>query len=157
MQSTVFIKRYLGRYDTIWPNMPPYEPMWDPYRPMWAHMGPYESSWTGLGKSVNFPSTFRKLSVRHLDKFRTFRVPKWFFDEKCATLRKGCTFFQLFPLFKGPGRAHMGPYGPIWAHMGPYGPIWALMGPPGQVLDFRKLSVRQFGQISHVSGPKMVF
>ena len=24
-------------------------------------------------------------------------------------------FFELFPLFKGPGRAHMGPYGPIWA------------------------------------------
>ena len=31
-----------------------------PYGPMWAHMGPYGSSWTGLGKSVNFPSTFRK-------------------------------------------------------------------------------------------------
>ena len=36
--------------------------------------------------------------------------------------------------------------------------------PPGQVLDsvnfpsdFRQLSVRQFGQISHVSVPKMVF
>ena len=27
---------------------------------IWAHMGPYGSSWTGLGKSVNFPSTFRK-------------------------------------------------------------------------------------------------
>ena len=41
------------------------------------------------------------------------------------------------------------------------GPIWALMGPPGQVLEkastFRQLSVRQFGQISHVSGPKLNF
>ena len=58
----------------------------------------------------------------------------------------------------GPGPG-WGPYGPLWAHiwayMGPYGPIyapmWAHIGPPGQVLDFRKLSVRQFGQISHVS------
>ena len=33
--------------------------------------------------------------------------------------------------------------------------MWALMGPPGQVLGFRKLSVRQFGPISHVSGPEM--
>ena len=39
--------------------------------------------------------------------------------------RKKQVFPELFPLFKGPGRAHMGPYGPIWAHMGPYAPIWA--------------------------------
>ena len=29
-------------------------------------------------------------------------------------LEKRCVFVELFPLFKGPGRAHMGPYGPIW-------------------------------------------
>ena len=44
--------------------------------------------------------------------------------EKNVLLQKKGVFFELFPLFKGPGRAHMGPYGPIWAHMGPYGPIW---------------------------------
>ena len=32
-----------------------------------AHMGPYGSSWTGLGR-------LRKLSIRLLDQFRTFRV-----------------------------------------------------------------------------------
>ena len=48
--------------------------------------------------------------------------------------------------------------GPIWALMGPY------MGLPGQVLEvledsvyFRELSVETFGQISHVSDPKLVF
>ena len=57
----------------------------------------------------------------------------------------------------GPVRvgAHMGPYGPLWAH------IWAHMGPPGQVWEkastFRQLSVKTFGQISHVSGPKLIF
>ena len=59
-------------------HMGPYGPI---YGPIWAHVGPYGSSWTGLGDSVNFPSTFRKLSVRLLDKFRTFRVQKWYFDE----------------------------------------------------------------------------
>ena len=44
-----------GPYGSIY--MGPYGPI---YGPMWAHMGPYGSSWTGLGKSVNFPSTFRK-------------------------------------------------------------------------------------------------
>ena len=39
-----------------------------------AHMGPYGSSWTGLGG-------FRKLSVRLLDQFRTFRIQNWYFDE----------------------------------------------------------------------------
>ena len=29
---------------------------------------------------------------------------------------------EPFPPFKGPGRAHMGPYKSIWALMGPYGP-----------------------------------
>ena len=42
--------------------------------------------------------------------------------------KKMC-YFELFPLFKGPGRAHMGPYGPIWAHMRPYEPLWAHMDP----------------------------
>ena len=33
-----------------------------------------------------------------------------------------CVFPVLFPLIKGPGRAHIGPYGPIWALMGPKNP-----------------------------------
>ena len=41
-------------------------PGWGPVR-VGAHMGPYGSSWTGLGR-------LRKLSVRLLDQFRTFRV-----------------------------------------------------------------------------------
>ena len=61
----------------------------------------------------------------------------------------------------GPVRvgAHMGPhgpiYGPIWVLMGP----WALMGPPEQVLEdyvnFPSTFRKTFGQISHVSGPKL--
>ena len=42
--------------------------------------------------------------------------------EKNVLLKKRCVFLELFPLFKGRGRAHTGPYGPIWALMGPYGP-----------------------------------
>ena len=42
--------------------------------PLWAHMGLYGTSWIGLGR-------LRKLSVRLLDQFRTFRVQKWYFDE----------------------------------------------------------------------------
>ena len=42
--------------------------------------------------------------------------------EKNVLLKNQYFFFELFPLFKGPGRAHMGPYGPIWALMGPCGP-----------------------------------
>ena len=40
---------------------------------------------------------------------------KTIFDKMC--LNKKCIFPELFPLFKGPGRAHMGPYEPIWAHI----------------------------------------
>ena len=29
--------------------------------------------------------------------------------------KKGTSFLELFLLIKGPGRAHMGPYGSIWA------------------------------------------
>ena len=50
-------------------------------------------------------------------------------SEKDVLLKKKqmCFFSEPFPLFKGSGRAHMGPYGHIWAHMGPMGPcgpIW---------------------------------
>ena len=31
-----------------------------PCGPLWAHVGPYGSSWTRLGSSVNFPSDFRQ-------------------------------------------------------------------------------------------------
>ena len=36
------------------------------------------------------------------------------FLEICVT-QKRVPFFEFFPLFKGPGRAHTGPYGPIWS------------------------------------------
>ena len=39
--------------------------------------------------------------------------------------KKGCVFPELFPLFKGPGRAHALFKGPGRAHMGLNGPIWA--------------------------------
>ena len=32
--------------------------------------------------------------------------------EKNVLLEKNMHFFKPFPLFKGPSRAHMGPYGP---------------------------------------------
>ena len=51
---------YMGPCGPIWAHM-------DLYGPIWAHVGPYGSSWTGLGR-------LRKLSVRLLDQFRTFRV-----------------------------------------------------------------------------------
>ena len=41
--------------------------------------------------------------------------------DKTVLLKKRNIFSEPFPLFEGPGRAHMGPYGPIWALMGPYG------------------------------------
>ena len=44
------------------------------YGPLWAHMGPYGTSWIGLGR-------LRKLSVRLLEEFRTFRVQNLLFDE----------------------------------------------------------------------------
>ena len=48
-------------------------PGWGPYGPLWAHiwahMGPYGSSWTGLGEGVNFPSTFRKTIWTNLTRF----------------------------------------------------------------------------------------
>ena len=48
-------------------------PGWGPVR-VGAHMGPYGSSWTGLGK-------FHKLPVRLLDQFRTLWVQNWVFKE----------------------------------------------------------------------------
>ena len=41
------------------------------------------------------------------------------FKKNVLLTKKGCIVFELFPLFKGPGWAHMGLYGPLWAHMGP--------------------------------------
>ena len=39
--------------------------------------------------------------------------------DKNALCQKKVGFPELLPLFKGLGRAFMGPYGPIWAHMDP--------------------------------------
>ena len=48
--------------------------------------------------------------------------------------------------------------GPIWAHVGPYRPLWAHMGPIWVLLDSSGHDqIKTFGQISHVSGPKIVF
>ena len=52
-----------------------------PYGPVCAHMGLPGQVLEVLEDSVNFPSTFRKVSVRLLDQFGTFRVQKWYFDE----------------------------------------------------------------------------
>ena len=49
-------------------------PGWGPYGPLWAHMGP-------PGQVLEKASTFRQISVRLLDQFRTFRVQKLDFDE----------------------------------------------------------------------------
>ena len=80
--STDFI--LLWRPDPGWgPYGPIYGPIWayiygPIYAPLWAyiwdHMGPYGSSWTGLGDSVNFPWD-------NLDQFESFRVQKWYFYE----------------------------------------------------------------------------
>ena len=41
------------------PGWGPYGPLWAHiWAHMWAHMGPYGSSWAGLGSSVRFPSDF---------------------------------------------------------------------------------------------------
>ena len=36
------------------------------------------------------------------------------FFEKNVLPKKRYVYSELFPLFKGLGRAHMGPHGPIW-------------------------------------------
>ena len=66
---------------------------------------------------------FGQKSEEHVKdiKRRCLEVKTDDFREKCVT-KKRCIVVILFPLFKGPGRAHVGPYGPIWALMDPYGP-----------------------------------
>ena len=88
-------------------------------------------------RSVSF---FGKKTQEHVKtiKKRCLEVKHDIFRKDEFERKKGCAFPELFPLFKGPGRAHtlfngpcrvhMGPYEPTWAHMGPYGPIWAYMG-----------------------------
>ena len=54
----------------IWALMGPYVGLYGPlwayiWAHIWANMGPYGSSWAGLGR-------LRELSVRLLDQFRTF-------------------------------------------------------------------------------------
>ena len=59
----------------IWAHMGLYGPIYEPiYGSIWALMGP-------PGQVLEKASTFRQLSVRLLDKFRTFRVPNLLFDE----------------------------------------------------------------------------
>ena len=84
-----------------------------------------------LGRELDFwgdlIGVLKRISARNLKN--TLKLPKnvilrsktTIFD-KSVLLKKRCVFSEPFPLFKGPGRAHMGPYGPIWALMGPYGP-----------------------------------
>ena len=43
-----------------------------------------------------------------------------FLRKMCSVRKKENYIFpELFPLFKGPGRAHMGLNGPLWANMDP--------------------------------------
>ena len=43
--------------------------------------------------------------------------PKRRFLRKMFYVNKRCVVSELFPLFKGPGRAYISPYGRLWAHM----------------------------------------
>ena len=76
---------------------------------------------------INFKIFLKCISARNLKN--TFKLSKNTIGRSKPTisnenvlLKQGCVFFEFFPLFKGPGRAHMGPYGPIWTLMGPYWP-----------------------------------
>ena len=57
---------------------------------MWAHMGPYGSSWTGLGEGVNFPSTFRKTIWTNFARFgsRNNMLMKFLNDSASFLLEK---------------------------------------------------------------------
>ena len=87
----------------IWAYMGPYEPIWGPYGPIWAHIGPYGPIWALMGtygpiwalmgppgQVLEKESTFRQLSLRLLDQFRTFRVKKLYFDEFLMILYHFC-------------------------------------------------------------------
>ena len=76
------LKTYSGKETSINPCVgapinpwlgPPVVATWGPQGStgprVGAHMGPYGSSWTGLGKSVNFPSTFRKTIWTNFARF----------------------------------------------------------------------------------------
>ena len=69
------------------PGWGPYGPI---YGPMWAHVGPYGSSWTGLGEGVNFPSTFRKTIWTNLARFgsKTHFLIKFLDDSALLLLEK---------------------------------------------------------------------
>ena len=63
-------------------------------------------------------SVLRCISARDLkntvfpSKNTVWRSKTQIFEKK--VLLKKVNVFKLFPLFKGPSRVHMGPYGPIW-------------------------------------------
>ena len=77
-----------------------------PYGPVWARQGALLRG-GARPKSLRRGETLRKNT-------HAFYMNVYF--------KRGCTLFQLFPLFKVPGRAHTGPYGPFWAHMDPKNP-----------------------------------
>ena len=64
-------------------------------------------------RSVSFFGHITQERVKNIKKTvwrseTTICLIKMFFE-------KGCVYPKIFPLFKGPGRAHTGPYGPIWS------------------------------------------
>ena len=63
--------------------------------------------------SVFRPETWR---TRFFHQKHCLEVKNDVFLEKYVTFWKGMFFSEPFPLFKGPGRAHMGP---LWIHMDP--------------------------------------
>ena len=57
-------------------------------------------------------------NIVFLSKNIVWRSKTTIFEKNVLCKREICVP-ELFPLFRGPGRAHMGPYGPIWAHIHP--------------------------------------
>ena len=67
---------------------------------------------------------FGQKSEEHVQTFKNiiWRSRTTVFDKHVLCKKKVLAFSEVIPVFKGPGLAHMGTYGPIWICMGPYGP-----------------------------------
>ena len=75
-----------------------------------------------MGRELAFGGDFigvlKRISVRNLknivfpSKNVVWRSKTTIFEKNHVSLKQKVLIFLLFPLFKGPGRVHMGPYGP---------------------------------------------
>ena len=74
-----------------------------------------------------FISVLKRISARNLkntvcpSKNAVWRSKTTIFENN-TLLKQKYVFSEPFPLFKGPGRAHVGPDGPLWANMDPKNP-----------------------------------